>query len=321
MPDATLQTISASEAAALYNVSPYTTRWMLYQKFAHGLVIEQDADNRMNWGKRMQSVLLAAAADDLKLEVIPNAADEYVRGEGDFARLGCTRDAEIISPGEGPGALEIKMVFDYRIWMNNWPGGVPPNHVEIQTQQQMAVGKDGVPFTWGVIGVFVCGEMHYFRRKPIPKLWDATDPESLPAMAGQFFADVAAKNEPNPFGAVIEVPLMNQVFTTVKGKTTDFVAQLGEDEARAWSEKIRMMDWHADERLMHEKGEKKIKAELMALMQDAEFGLFANGVTVKLKEQDRAGYTVKPVTFKVLSVHVPADLGDSLQPFQNKSFE
>ena len=34
MPDQTLKTISASEAAALFNASPYVTRWMLYQRFA-----------------------------------------------------------------------------------------------------------------------------------------------------------------------------------------------------------------------------------------------------------------------------------------------
>ena len=105
----------------------------------------------------------AQAAEDLKLEVRPNADDTYHRR----GLLGCTRDATIICPDRGPGALETKCIFDYRTWMADWGGGafVPKPH-EIQLQQQLLVGDgddgfaaEGSPYDWGVIAAWVAGAM------------------------------------------------------------------------------------------------------------------------------------------------------------------
>jgi hypothetical protein len=211
MPDPTRQTISATEAPALFNASPYVTRWMLHRRFAHGDEIHSPEHNRMDWGKRLQPLLLAAAAEDLRLEVKPNASDVYVRN----ARLGCTRDAEIICPDRGPGALETKCVFDSGVWMREWAGGkTPPRHHEIQLQVQMYVGDGERPFQWGVLAAWIGGEMHYFEREPILELWDEIDKE-----ARQFFADVQAGTEPDPFGAPIESALLAKVFPTLTARS------------------------------------------------------------------------------------------------------
>jgi len=307
MPDPTLQTISATESPALFNVSPYVTKWMLFQKFCYGMDIEKEADNRMEWGKLFQAPLLRKAADDLKLEVIPNETDIYVRGAGPYSQLGCTRDATIISPGEGPGALEIKMVFDYATWKREWDNG-PPRHIEIQTQQQMAVGADGKPFNWGIIGVFNCGEMTYFRREPVPRLWDALRDESQ-----SFFADVLRKKEPEPFGSPVELPLLSEIYPTVKRMVRNFAEIMGEKELIDWSEKLRMCEWHSKERLGHERAEKKLKAEILGLMQDAAEGLFAHGIKANVNQVERAGYTVKPTTYKTLSLYVPDNLPEGYE--------
>lgn len=302
MPDRDRLTISATEGPALFNASPYITKFMLWQKFARGVSLDKEADNRMTWGKRMQPALLAAAADDQKLEVIPNAADTYVRGAGDFALLGCTRDATIIAPGIGPGALEIKMVFDFATWMREWDD-TPPRHVEIQNQIQMAVGDNGVPFRWGMIGVFVCGEMKYYRREPIPQLWTALKDESA-----KFFDDVKNNREPDPFGAAVELPLLSECYPTIPGTATDFAAALGDEEALRWAEKIRMCAWHGGERLGHERAEKALKAEILGLLKDTAGGYFPHGITAAAKQQNHAGFTVAPTTFKVLKLHVPDNL-------------
>jgi hypothetical protein len=149
-------TISATEAPALFNVSPYVTRWMLYKKFADGVDIDGAEDARMSWGKKLQPLIVAQAAEELRLEVRSNAEDVYHRR----GLLGCTRDAEIICPDRGRGALETKCVFDYGVWMRDWAGGkmVPRTH-EIQLQQQMLVGdaehgevgEHGPQYDWGVI--------------------------------------------------------------------------------------------------------------------------------------------------------------------------
>jgi hypothetical protein len=297
MPDPLRSTVSASEAAALYNASPYMTRWQLYRWLANGEEVPNEEDNRMSWGKRMQPVLLRAVAEDMALEVIPNFDDVYVRN----GALGCTRDGEVICPTRGPGAVETKCVFEYRVWMDKWDGGdTIPREYEIQLQQQMAVGRDGVPFQWGVFGVWVCGEMLLYERAPIPELW-----ESLHGEAAKMLADIKAGREPDPFGVPQEIPLLNKLFMPQEKKVLDMRSH---EDGERWAQAIADLDWHATERLGHEKAEKKIKAAVQALMTDHGVGLFPHGITAANKRQERAGYTVKPTKYNVLSCHVPADL-------------
>src|SRR3989442_9052297 len=128
MPDTTKQTISATQSPALFGVSPYMTRWMLLRHFIHGDPIDSPEHERMTWGKKLQPLVLAQAAEDLHLEVRPNAEDVYLRSE--HFPIGCTRDAEIICPDRGPGTLETKCVFDYGVWMQTWNGGKAlPKHI------------------------------------------------------------------------------------------------------------------------------------------------------------------------------------------------
>jgi len=294
MPDPTKQTLSATQTPALFGASPYLTRWMLLRHFIHGDPIDGPAHNRMDWGKRMQPLILAQAAEDLHLEVRPNADDAYVRR----GLLGCTRDAIVICPDRGPGALECKAVFDYGVWMTTWDGGkTPPKHVEIQTQQQMMVGDDSQSFTWGVIAVWVCGEMKYFERKPIDDLW-----VEIIEAAAEFFDDVAARREGDPFGDPVEMPLLNALFPIKAGKVIDLT---NEPNAEHLAEEVKMWAWHAAQQRGHQKGADAIKAKMRALIGNAQEARLPHGVVVRAKQQSRKGYTVAPTTFTVLDPFVP----------------
>lgn len=301
MPDPLRQSVSATESPALFGVSPYITRWMLYRQFKFGEEIPNPEHNRMDWGKRMEPLVLAAAGEDLRLEIRPNRGPAggqiYVRN----GLLGCTRDAQIICPDRGPGALETKCVFDYRVWMQDWAGGkTPPRHHEIQLQQQMKVGDGTTSFKWGVLAAWVGGEIFYFERKPIPELWAA-----LETQATEFFGDLLAGNEPPPFGAMMELPLMQTIFVPEEKK----ILELTEGpEARAWAEKVRMCDYHAQAHTGHEKAAKSIKAELAALLTDHCEAIFPHGIKVKNERRTRAGHTVKPSAYNQLSIYVPENL-------------
>src|SRR5215471_5226736 len=211
MPDPERLTISATEMPALFGASPYLTRWMLYRKFAHGDDTEKAGDSRMDWGKKMQPLIISEVSAERGLEVQPNP-DTYVRR----GLLGCTRDATIIAPGVGPGALEIKCVFDHKIWMTKWDGGrTVPREYELQLQQQMFIGETneegttdgGFSYKWGLIAVWVCAEMFYFERRPIVDLWDEMHRKAI-----GFFSDVSKKREPDPFGVNVELPLLRKLF-------------------------------------------------------------------------------------------------------------
>jgi predicted phage-related endonuclease len=299
VPDPSRQTLSATQVPALFGASPYLTRWMLARHFIHGDEIDGPEDSRMSFGKKMQPIVLEQAAADLHLEVIQNRDDHYLRR----GLLGCTRDAEIICPDRGPGALECKCVYDYGVWMRDWAGGKrPPRHYEIQCQQQMAVGAgDGSePFQWGVIAAWVCGEMHYFERKPLPDLWAAIEIE-----AARFFEDVAAGREGDPFGAPIEAPLLNRLFPVIEAKRVDFTAR---EDAAALAQDVADWQYWKTQEAAAKKSADRLGAKIKGLMTDAEEGLFANGIRVTQKTVRRAGYTVKPSQYNTLSAYVPAGL-------------
>lgn len=276
MPDPLKQTISASEAAALFNVSPWTTRWMLWQRFARDMDLDGEADARMSWGTKLEPLILDQAANDLRLEVRqnrePNGSQHYFRN-GFF---GCHRDGDIICPDRGPGAIEAKCIFDYRGWMADWNGGkAPPRHVEIQLQTQMYVGAgSGNPYEWGVIAAWVAGEQHYFERKPIPELFDR-----LHAEAKKFFAEVKDGQEPEPFGATVELPWLNKMFPTERGKVVDLTAH---PDAGAYVEATVQYRNAKEQEAAGKRTAEPLRAELLAFIKDADKVLLPEGVRINI---------------------------------------
>ena len=306
MPDPKQQTISATEMAGLLGVSPYVTRWMLWQKFAKGIEPANPAHNRMDWGLKLEPLILEQAAQDLRLEVQTNrqadGSQVYVRR----GLLGCSRDAEIYDPQRGPGACEAKACFDYRTLMEQWDGGkTPPRHVEIQTQVQMYVGKDGKPFDWGCIALWCGGDMTYFHRKPMPDLWAKFEEE-----ARQFFDDVLAGREPEPFGSPVEVPLLKQIFDKPTGEIIDAVAKFGEVEATRLAQRVVDAEYQRVQRLAAEKVEEKVKAELLGLLKDADEIDLPQGIRVTRKIGS-SQYKAQPArTVQTISIksHIPQQI-------------
>lgn len=293
MPDATRKTISATEASALFNCSRYVTRWMLYQRFANGIDIDQPADDRMDWGTRMEPLVLQAAAEDQRMQVVPNARVDGRQPYISRGLLGCTRDATIICPDRGPGALETKCVFDYRSWMTNWDGGkAPPHQNEIQIQVQMMVGDGMASFNWGLMGVWCCGDMFYFPREPIPELWDALQDEAV-----KFFDDVLAKKEPQPFGVVEELPLIRKLYPPIARKVIDLTSG---DGAYEMAMAAQMLAHHSEKRLANGKEEEALKARLKVFMRDAEELRLPDDIVVRQKKH---GSGVR------IDVYVPEGMG------------
>lgn len=277
MPDITRKTISATEMGGLLGVSPYVTPWMLYQRFANGMVIDSDADARMEWGQLIEPLVIKQTALKLGFEVQENRDATGFQQYVSRGLIGATRDATIWSPTDGPGALDSKCVFDYTVWMQKWEGGKrpPPMH-EIQLQCQMYAGDSKAPYTWGILPVFVCGDLKLdYRRVPNMKLW-----ELMERTVSDFFADVAAKREPDPFGKTVEIPLIKELYPLVKKKVRDYRI---EKDAFEVAEKVRMMDWHGREGSMHVTEEKNLKAEMRAILLDNEEVLFPHGIILRQK--------------------------------------
>jgi predicted phage-related endonuclease len=298
VPDITLQTLSATETPALWGLSPYLTRWMLYQRFANGVDLSRGEDARMAWGRKLQPLVIAQAAEELRLRVEPNHGQVYQRR----GRLGCTRDATIFCPDRGRGALETKCVFDYATWMREWDGGrnVPPMH-EIQLQQQMKVGDDSGPYQWGVIAVWVAGDQYYFEREPFQEFWRLLDLE-----VDAFFASVVSKSEPDPSGSPVEVPWLTRLFPTVKRKQLDLSQH---PSASAIVKKVSLYKTLAAQENDAKRAKETLRAELLALARDHEVIALPDGVKVRVSTRSIAEQTRKASVSKTLTVAVPGGVG------------
>lgn len=271
VPDPRRKTVSATEVPALFGESPYLTRWMLYQQFANGVEFGAEEDERMRWGRKMQPLLIEQAAQDLKLAVEPD--ERYVtRGP-----IGCTRDARVFDPVRGWGALECKVVFDYKVWMEKWSGGQSvPRHYEIQLAVQMEVGDggDADPYEWGVIVAWVGAHQYYFERTRNAEFSVAIEKE-----AARFLDDVANRREPDPLGRAVELPLLAELYPTIEGKVLDLREQ---DGAELYTDRVRVAikaktDASANEGLYQD-----IRAELIGLMRDHDTLLLPDRTVVRL---------------------------------------
>lgn len=254
MPDPTRKTISATQVACLFGCSPYETEFSLYH-WLRGVDIPETETGRMTWGKRMQPLLIQAATEDLKLEAVVD--EKYVAFAG--LPVGCTRDAIITCPDRGQGALEMKCVFDYRQWMTRWQGGTPPLDIELQIQVQMMVGDGNVSFKWGVIAVWLAGEITYFERKPEPELWEEIDRRVLAMLAR-----VDTDNEPGVTGTEREEALLNKLYPA-----TDPVSTIDiEDPDGTWVESLREWEYAKEQAKVFDKMAKAHKTKLLGLAKD-----------------------------------------------------
>jgi hypothetical protein len=209
MPDRDFLTVSASEVAALYNQSPYMSRWMLYQKFKKGPTSNMGSNSggdlgfdRMAWGNRSEQMIIEAVSEKLKIPVTSNS--EYRRHK--TYKLGATVDAVLHCPEQGPGALEVKNV-DGWIFRNEWTD-YAPRHIELQHQCQMLVGNGERPYTWGVIAALAGGnELKIYAREP-----DEAVQRDMVKEAQAFFLELENNIPPDPSGLAKEIPVLSELY-------------------------------------------------------------------------------------------------------------
>jgi hypothetical protein len=263
MPDPTHQTVSASQVPALFNVSTYLTRWMLYQHFAHGYDIEPDENERMEAGKRLEPAVLQWVADELRADVIPHDQSVYFRHP--TLPIGCTPDGYVRDPQRGLGFVEVKCV-DWLRWKDTWTETEATAAIEAQHQTQLAVPHPeyGLP-TWGVIGCLVGGnDLRLYPRAPLSEV-QAT----IGAEATSFLAEVREKREPAVLGTAIEIPAL--VFAHPYAVRDKIITEEGMTLERA-VQLARWIDQYAeikDRQSQTEKDEKSMKALLLDLVEDA----------------------------------------------------
>lgn len=117
-------TVGASEVAALFDCSPYVTRFELFHRKAGNIdVPDLSGSERVEFGIRLEPAIIAAAADryGYTLEETPR---RLTNGKG----LGGHPD-QLASDERGPGIIEIK-TCDWLVF-KQW-GQEPPEHYLLQ---------------------------------------------------------------------------------------------------------------------------------------------------------------------------------------------
>ncbi len=161
--------VGASEVAALFDASPWLTRFELWHR-KNGTIATPEFDaiddngvpenERIYWGVRLEPAIIEAAKERYGYRD-RDQAERLTNGKG----LGGHPDRRVICPERGPGVLEVKMV-DW-IERKKW-GDEPPVHYLLQSQTYQ--GLDGV--SWGDVIVLVGGNaLERFQYDFRPKLY------------------------------------------------------------------------------------------------------------------------------------------------------
>lgn len=202
-------TTGSSDAPVIMGVSPFKTRWQLYQECAHGLKIETEPDARMEIGVLLEPHIVEKVCKDRGWSFEwngPTAADALgtSRLHPTDPRASARPDAIVTDPARAgqTGVVECKTINIFRWWdLAGRDDPQPLLYWELQWQWQAYV----TGATFGALVVYVVGDDDYlvYPREP--------DPEVIAAMLEEsalFWQQVEQKNEPDPFGDPKELPLI-----------------------------------------------------------------------------------------------------------------
>jgi predicted phage-related endonuclease len=241
--------VGASEAAALFDCSPYLTRFELWHRKAgnidtpefNALADDGTPENeRIYWGVRLEAAIIEAAKERYGYED-REQLNKLTNGRG----LGGHPDRRVICPQRGPGILEIKTA-DWLVF-KQW-GDEPPAHYLIQSQAYQ--GLDGV--AWGDVLVLVGGNrLERFCYDFRPKIY-----AEIERRVADFWRSVEA-NDPPPADYARDLDTISALYREGMGDVVDLTADnLAHEAAAAFL-------FAKEARLEAEKREDAAKAELL----------------------------------------------------------
>ena len=184
--DLKLDDVTSTEVGALFGLSPYLTEFELFHYKSTRTSSDFETNERMKWGKRLESVIAEGIAEDLGLTVRP--LKEYMR-HSTVKGMGSSFDYAILGHQDGPGLMEIKNV-DSLVYRREWSEDEAPAHIETQVQHQMEVAD----VNWELIVCFCGGNSPYVIRRER----DREVGKVLCQRVNKFWKDVEAGKAPTP---------------------------------------------------------------------------------------------------------------------------
>lgn len=246
--------VGGSEIAALFDRSPYFTRFMLWHDKAGKVPLPEPDNDRVWWGKKLEPIIAERVSAQMRWQL--EACKVYCVAETTEG-MGCTVDRFVIDHERGPGVVEIKDV-DWLEHRRLWTETHAPAHIELQLQHQLAV----TGFEWGAIACFVKGSSNdvlIYERKPEP----AVMAEIVRAVT-DFWRSVHAGEAPEPFGAVEESETLRVLYP--RPEPEKFVDLTGDAEA---FELARQLAWAKTQYEFHAGIADHARLKLLAKIGDA----------------------------------------------------
>ena len=152
------QDVTSTEVAALFGLSPYISEFELFHRKRLGEIVRIEENERMTWGKRLESAIAHGVANDEGWAV--TRADYYARIVD--LRMGSSFDYEVTSEQQQgafmapiTGLMEVKNVDGLQFhnkWLDDGATLEAPEHIELQIQHQMEVADKDYCILVALIG-------------------------------------------------------------------------------------------------------------------------------------------------------------------------
>jgi predicted phage-related endonuclease len=280
--------VTSTETPALFNASPYLTKFELWHNKSGTQVTEFIESERTKWGRRLEAPIAAGIAEDQGWQIEPLKSFAVMED----IRAGSSFDYLANAPNRGGGILEIKNVDGLeflRKWTVTDDGQIEaPAHIEIQLQHQLMVS--GYP--WGCIGAMVGGN----RPTLIIRERDDAVCQAIRRAIQEFWRTVDAKEPPDPNFAEDADAIAKLYAYAEPGKMLD---ASGREDIRVLCDTYKTAA--ADEKDAASRKD-AAKAELLTLIGDAEkvtadgYKISAGLVGPAEIAYTRAGYRLVKIT-------------------------
>lgn len=243
--------ITSTMSAALFDLSPWLTKFELYHAKKSGVQVPFVANERMNDGLSLEPYAAAKVAADMGWthhKITGYARLPELRMGSSFDYLVCGEDGK-------EGILELKAV-DYRKLKTDWLDDEAPPHIEIQVQHQMeCLDKD-----WCAIVAF----HSIYDYRMIIRERDREMGAAICDAVKMFWRWVENSNEPSP-DYFRDSAVINALYKP-EGELLDYTADA---ELNALLSKYSRLN---DEEKQVEKEAKATKAEIFAMLQNSAGG-------------------------------------------------
>jgi len=293
------QTIGASEIAALVGASPWETAFSLYSKRI-GNAAPEPENAAMRRGRHLEAVaveMLREERPDWIVKANPMPGGVFYRDLD--AGISATPDVFVAAPGRPNGICQIKSVqkftFDKK-WKNAVGEIEPPLHVVIQAVQEAALtGADwacvaALVVDFGIdlpiIEIEIHGGIIARMRKEAADFWrrvkDNDPPPPDYAQDGALIASLYADSD-DDLG--VDLSGNNRIIEILDQREALKAREKDGGEA--------------------EKARKVLDSEIIMALGNASVGRLADGRIITAKTTRRAGYEVKPSSFRSVRIKEP----------------